>query len=158
MVEGMWGLSTEDEVPSAASLSPPQKRSRTATSTSSHARPIGPPTRHLVQPHEVFSEAGIATPFLPVFEPKDSKSKSYFCQVCSLSNPNHDTILTHVRRDHLNMVLGCPYCSHASPSAQTLKKHHDKKHPGTLLQMPPVPVGAQAEVEAAVAGTSHDLQ
>ena len=37
-------------------------------------------------------------------------SKEYQCQGCRYSHSNLDTILTHVRKEHLNITIGCPTC------------------------------------------------
>ena len=131
MIEGAWGEQSDDDVadPSADTAPPSAKKSRT---TSPSPATAGPPSRYIVQPGEA-AKAGIPTGSLPSFELQDSDKKSYYCVLCDYSNRNHDSALTHVRRSHLQMALGCLYCSFSSPSYKTYKEHVEGKHAGFPL-------------------------
>ena len=54
--------------------------------------------------------------------------KEYQCQGCSYSHSNLDTILTHVRKEHLDITLGCPACGKPYQNAASLLKHGKEIH------------------------------
>ena len=106
----------------------------TASSTmSSITHP--PPATHYIPPCEVGALAGIPSSQRPSYELQDSDKKKYYCQICGNTTGNHDSALTNVHHDHLNIVLSCHYCDFFSPSFSTLKKHVSDKHPGLPLQV-----------------------
>lgn len=157
MIEGTWGeQSDDDKGPEDEDDGPPAKKFRgpsptPSTASSSGAKPSTsgtPPTRYLIQPCELPSLAGLPARVRPVYELRDAQKKSYYCQICGISNGNHNSAITHVRRDHLNLVLACPYCEkYDTPSWETLEKHMGKFHKGLPIQAPP---GAD-ETDAALA-------
>ena len=111
----------------------------TASSTmSSISHPL--PAKHYIPPWEVRALAGRNASQRPIYELRDGDKKNYYCQLCGNVTGNHDSALTHVCHDHLNIALCCHYCDFFSPSFSTLKKHVSDKHPGlpvasgTLLQ------------------------
>ena len=55
-------------------------------------------------------------------------SKEYWCQGCSYSHSNLDTILTHVRKEHLDITIGCPACGKPYQNAASLHKHGKEIH------------------------------
>ena len=55
-------------------------------------------------------------------------SKEYQCQGCSYTHSNLDTILTHVRNEHLNITIGCPACGKPYQNAASLSKHGKEIH------------------------------
>ena len=55
-------------------------------------------------------------------------SKEYWCQGCSYTHSNLDTILTHVRKEHLNITIGCPACGKPYQNAASLHKHGKEIH------------------------------
>ena len=55
-------------------------------------------------------------------------SKEYLCQGCSYSHSNLDTILTHVRKVHLDITIGCPACGKPCQNAASLCKHGKEIH------------------------------
>ena len=108
----------------------------TASSTTSSISHL-PPTKHYIPPWEVRALAGIPANQRPIYELRDGDKKKCYCQICANATSNHDSSLTHVRRDHLNIVLCCYYCDFSSPSFSTLKKHVLDKHPGLPVQSAP---------------------
>ena len=54
--------------------------------------------------------------------------KEYQCQGCSYSRSNLDTILTHVRKEHLDITIGCPACGKPYQNAASLCKHGKEIH------------------------------
>ena len=54
--------------------------------------------------------------------------KEYWCQGCSYTHSNLDTILTHVRKEHLNITIGCPACGKPYQNAASLHKHGKEIH------------------------------
>ena len=54
--------------------------------------------------------------------------KEYWCQGCSYSHSNLDTILTHVRKEHLDITIGCPACGKPYQNAASLCKHGKEIH------------------------------
>ena len=55
-------------------------------------------------------------------------SKEYQCQGCSYTHSNLDTILTHVRKENLNITIGCPACGKPYKNAASLHKHGKEIH------------------------------
>ena len=55
-------------------------------------------------------------------------SKEYQCQGCSYLHSNLDTILTHVRKEHLDITIGCPACGKPYQNAASLCKHGKEIH------------------------------
>ena len=96
-----------------------------------------PPTKHYIPPWEVGALAGIPASQRPNYELRDGDKKKYYCQLCGNASGNHDSTLTHVCRDHLNIVLCCHYCDFFSPSFSTLKKHVSAKHLRLPVQAAP---------------------
>ena len=41
---------------------------------------------------------------------------------------NLDTVATHIRRDHLNISLGCYFCSESFFSSEGWKRHNFQRH------------------------------
>ena len=108
----------------------------TASSTmSSVSHP--PPTKHSILPWEVRALAGIPASQRPSYELQDGDKKKYHCQICGNATGNHNSALTHIHCDHLNIVLSCHYCDFSSPSFSTLKKHVSDKHTGLPVQVAP---------------------
>ena len=55
-------------------------------------------------------------------------SKEYWCQGCSYTHSNLDTILTHVRKEHLKITFGWPTCGKPYQNAASLCKHGKEIH------------------------------
>lgn len=109
-----------------------------------------------MQPGEVPNLSGIPARKRPSYELRDLKEKKYYCPECGNSTGNHETALTHVRRDHLHIALACPYCEGwQSPSYNTYRDHFTAKHPGALMQAPPVEEEDQEAVAQAIVKISH---
>ena len=89
--------------------------------------------------------AGIPASQRPSYELWNGDKKNYYCQICGNATGNHDSALTHVCRDHLNIVLSCHYCNFPSPSFSTLKKHVTDKHAGLPVQAAPSSKGQKFE-------------
>ena len=53
------------------------------------------------------------------------KEGKYSCPLCPSYKPrsNLDTVVTHIRRDHLNVSIGCYYCNQSFFSSEGWKKH-----------------------------------
>ena len=43
--------------------------------------------------------------------------KDYHCHICPFKHTNSDCMLTHIRRDHLNITMGCPECGQGFQNA-----------------------------------------
>ena len=148
LIEGAWGEQPdlesspldEDEPTSKKFKSSSPSPSTASSTTSSLSRP--PPSKHYIPPWEVGALAGIPANQRPIYETREGDKKKYYCQLCGNATGNHDSALTHVRREHLNLVLSCHYCDFFSPSFATLKKHVTDKHPGLPIQSAP-PSGHQ---------------
>ena len=73
-----------------------------------------------------WSHMGLAKEYMP-----NVKEGKYSCPLCPSYNPrsNLDTVVTHIRRDHLNVSIGCYYCDQSFFSSEGWKKHlgHDHK-------------------------------
>ena len=73
-----------------------------------------------------WSHTGLAKEYMPGF-----KEGKYSCPMCPSYEPrsNLDTVATHIRRDHLNVSIGCYYCEQSFVSSEGWKKHltHDHK-------------------------------
>ena len=41
---------------------------------------------------------------------------------------NIDTVATHIRRDHLNIAIGCHFCTEAFFTCEAWKSHNQKEH------------------------------
>ena len=103
-----------------------------------------------------WSRTGLAKEFQPTNE-----GGRYGCPMCPKYEPrsNIDTVATHIRRDHLNIALGCHFCEDAFFSSEGWKKHNTQKHgktnrnefiledaaePGTYV--PPSPVAMPTDL------------
>ena len=94
-----------------------------------------------------WSRTGLAKEYMP-----QSKEGKYLCPLCPQyeGRSNIDTVSTHVRRDHLNISLGCLFCDEAFFLSEGWKKHNIQKHkkakhefvpedaldPGTTVKIP----------------------
>ena len=72
-----------------------------------------------------WSRTGLAKEFQPTNE-----GGRYGCPMCPKYEPrsNIDTVATHIRRNHLNIALGCHFCDDAFFSSEGWKKHNTQKH------------------------------
>ena len=54
----------------------------------------------------------------------------YGCPMCPKYEPcsNIDTVATHIRRDHLNIAIGCHFCTEAFFTYEAWKSHNQKEH------------------------------
>ena len=54
----------------------------------------------------------------------------YGCPMCPKYKPrsNIDTVATHIRTDHLNIVIGCHFCAEAFFTCEAWKSHNQKEH------------------------------
>ena len=73
-----------------------------------------------------WTRTGIPKEFLPT----NQGSGNYGCPMCPqyLPRSNLDTVATHIRRDHLNISMGCHFCQESFFSAEGWKKHNFQKH------------------------------
>ena len=124
---------------------------------STHAQifKLGPDEKH-------WSRTGLAKEYMP-----QSKEGKYLCPLCPQyeGRSNIDTVSTHVRRDHLNISLGCHFCDEAFFSSEGWKKHNIQKHkkakhefvpedaldPGTAVKIPDQTELKEVKGEEAVA-------
>ena len=67
-----------------------------------------------------WSRTGLAKEYMPRV-----KEGKYSCPLCPSYEPrsNLDTVATHIRRDHLNVSIGCYYCDQSFFSSEGSKKH-----------------------------------
>ena len=67
-----------------------------------------------------WSHTGIPKEFLPVHD-----TGKYSCPACQSFEPksNIDTVATHIRRNHLNVAIGCHHCDQCFFSSEGWKKH-----------------------------------
>ena len=120
------------EVPGTSEGSITKKRQITSTpvepSTSmspSTPKPSSDPVSYSVV-H--FPEMTIPDEWYPEWIYLPKASKEYQCQGCSYTPSNLDTILTHVRKEHLNITIGCPACGKPYQNAASLHKHGKEIH------------------------------
>ena len=69
---------------------------------------------------KLWSRTSIPKEFLPVHD-----AGKYSCPACQSFEPksNIDTVATHIRRNHLNIAIGCHYCDQSFFSSEGWKKH-----------------------------------
>ena len=130
---------------------PPDTRPRSKSARLSATAPAGSDTEHLspkVTGAKVFkpgpepkfwSKTGLASDFTPK---KTSGDEDYQCPFPDCNYPGKqklDTAATHIRRDHLNVCIGCHHCEGVFWSAVSWGKHCDKNH----KDLPRVPAGAE---------------
>ena len=74
-----------------------------------------------------WSHTGFPKEFQPV---RSANTDKYGCPMCPKYKPhsNIDTVATHIRRDHLNIVIGCHFCSEAFFTCEAWKSHNQKEH------------------------------
>ena len=84
---------------------------------------------------KTWSRTGIPKEFLPVHD-----AGKYSCPACQDFEPksNIDTVATHIRRNHLNVALGCHYCDQMFFSLEGWKKHNITVHNLPKAQFVPV--------------------
>ena len=72
-----------------------------------------------------WSRTGLAKEYMPLV-----KEGKYSCPLCPSYDPrsNLDTVATHIRRDHLNVSIGCYYCDQSFFSSEGWKKHLGRDH------------------------------
>ena len=72
-----------------------------------------------------WSRTGLAKEYMPRV-----KEGKYSCPLCPSydSISNLDMVATHIRRDHLNVLIGCYYCDQSFFSSECLKKHLGRDH------------------------------
>ena len=69
---------------------------------------------------KLWSRTGIPKEFLPIHD-----AGKYSCPACGTFEPksNIDTVATHIRRNHLNIAIGCHHCDQCFFSSEGWKKH-----------------------------------
>ena len=74
---------------------------------------------------KTWSRTGIPKGFLPVHD-----AGKYSCPACQSFEPksNIDTVATHIRRNHLNIAIGCHHCEQCFFSSEGWKKHNVAIH------------------------------
>ena len=84
---------------------------------------------------KTWSRTGIPKEFLPVHD-----AGKYSCPACEQFEPksNIDTVATHIRRNHLNVALGCHHCDQMFFSSEGWKKHNVTVHNLPKAQFVPV--------------------
>ena len=84
---------------------------------------------------KMWSRTGIPKEFLPVHD-----AGKYSCPACQNFEPksNIDTFATHIRRNHLNVALGCHHCDQMFFSSEGWKKHNILVHNLPKAQFVPV--------------------
>ena len=72
-----------------------------------------------------WSRTGLAKEYMP-----HVKEGKYSCPLCPSYDPrsNLDMVATHIRRDHLNVSIGCYYCDQFFFSSEGWKKHLGCNH------------------------------
>ena len=73
------------------------------------------------------------------FLPTNQGSGNYGCPMCPQYQPrsNLDTVATHIRRDHLNISMGCYFCNESFFSSEGWKKHNFQKHGKSKMEYVP---------------------
>ena len=96
---------------------------------------------------KTWSRTGIPKEFLPVHD-----AGKYYCPACKEFDPksNIDTVATHIRRNHLNVAIGCHHCDQCFFSSEGWKKHCVSVHNLPKAQFVPV--------DAEDPGVYHPLQ
>ena len=74
-----------------------------------------------------WSRTGLPKEFQPV---RSMDTDKYGCPMCPKYEPrsNIDTVATHIRRDHLNIVIRCHFCAEAFFTCEAWKSHSQKEH------------------------------
>ena len=83
-----------------------------------------------------WTRTGLSKEFLPT----NQGGGSYSCPMCPQYQPrsNLDTVATHIRRDHLNISLGCYFCSESFFSSEGWKRHNSQRHGKSKNEYVPV--------------------
>ena len=73
-----------------------------------------------------WTRTGLPKEFLPT----NQGAGNYGCPMCPQYQPrsNLDTVAMHIRRDHLNISMGCYFCNESFFSSEGWKKHNFQKH------------------------------
>ena len=95
----------------------------------------GPTTIYPTGP-KVPTDYGIESAFLPrsvAIKEADAHGdlviKTYYqCVACPYKIQNKISVITHTRRDHLNIKIGCRFCSHTTDAAKSMEKHFSVAH------------------------------
>ena len=71
----------------------------------------------------------------PEHRPRRGGSGLYYCTFsgCVENRDQRGSLLSHVRRDHLGVALGCPYCQWKRFSGRAWMSHVTVQHPGLPL-------------------------
>ena len=89
---------------------------------------------------KTWSSSGLPKEFQPV---RSADTDKYRCPMCLKYEPrsNIKTVATHIRRDHLNIAIGCHFCMEAFFTCEAWKSHNQKEH--NCAKNEYVPQGAQ---------------
>ena len=147
-ISGLWNL-LEDlfgEMSKAEEeKSPPSKRSHSndEPSTSRSGSPVLASISNIPQP--VFTKStvifpmnksslhysGIKPEYLPVCEKLPNNKALYLCGFqCGYWAQSRDIVCTHIHKEHLHIMLECPYCEHRVQATDAWVKHICTHHPG----------------------------
>ena len=85
---------------------------------------------------KVSAEFSIEKDFLPKsksIKEEDSKgvvvAKTYYlCPMCSYQIQNKTLVITHGRRDHLHVKIGCKFCNYTLDASKSMEKHFTAIH------------------------------
>ena len=82
-----------------------------------------------------WTRTGLPKEFLPT----NQGAGNYGCPMCPKYQPrsNLDTVATHIRRDHLNISVGCYFCNESFFSSEGWKKHNFQKHGKAKMEYVP---------------------
>ena len=75
-------------------------------------------------------DLGISLEFLTIHEQLPYRKVVCLCAFnCDYHAQNRATVCTHIHKEHLNTMLGCPHCNHHVWSTNTWVKHVKHHHP-----------------------------
>lgn len=104
------------------------------------------PTRN-----DILVEAGVPGDCLPLTHKEKGENPLFICVLCSEKRIyNRPSVITHVRRDHLKIALGCRLCDHYVYSSASWQSHNKKSHStGDWYQDPPATAKVPEVIELA---------
>ena len=74
--------------------------------------------------------SGIKPEYFPVHEKLPHHNAIYLCGFhCGYSAQSRATVCTHIHKEHLHSMLGCPHCEHCVWPTDAWAKHIHTHHP-----------------------------
>ena len=107
-----------------------------------------------LQNPDLWTDTGLAKEYIPKLDAGGSDYQCPFPSCDRRSVAQKDTMSTHIRRDHLNIAVGCHYCDKLFWSREGWGKHCARKH----LGVPAVPLASDTSIAPTPAELLTTLQ